>query len=175
MNPRVIIIEGAQGVGKGTVSTLLREQMPYTNLLRLSGLSGNDSNARFNTYKTHNEILNLISKTSFTGINYILDRSFLSEDVYCELGFKNYSFREYTDRLSRRLNDLALIYDVQFIVLTAREKDFKVRLLRDKPQYAGVDFKVSNSLAQQEMYIKRLKYLKGNCPNVDFGIVEIGR
>ena len=30
MKNKVIIIEGAQGVGKGTITNILREQMPYT-------------------------------------------------------------------------------------------------------------------------------------------------
>ena len=37
--PKLIIVEGANGVGKSTVSNHLREQMTSTNLLSLSGVA----------------------------------------------------------------------------------------------------------------------------------------
>ena len=38
MKPKLIIVEGAQGVGKGTVTNMLREKVPYSTLMRLSGI-----------------------------------------------------------------------------------------------------------------------------------------
>ena len=39
MKPALIIMEGAQGVGKTTLTDYIRNSLPYTNLYRLSGHS----------------------------------------------------------------------------------------------------------------------------------------
>ena len=38
-NSKIIIIEGAQGVGKTTITDFIRNTIPYTNLYRLCGTS----------------------------------------------------------------------------------------------------------------------------------------
>ena len=36
-NSKIIIVEGAQGVGKTTITDFIRNSIPYTNLYRLNG------------------------------------------------------------------------------------------------------------------------------------------
>ena len=61
MKPKLIIIEGSQGVGKGVITTLLREKIPYSTLMRLSGIKDNTKETGLNkVYKLTSYILTLI-------------------------------------------------------------------------------------------------------------------
>lgn len=154
MRPALIIVEGAQGAGKTTITDYIRNSMPYTNLYRLSGhsdstVSGKDkSKAIFDSLLTHIESLQNQS------INLLFDRTFFSEEVYTRLGYKEYSFSDLYEEYVKRLNSLD--YDIYFIVLyVPNEQDFAVRL--DRSGKAKIDyakFDISNSINQQRAYLQ---------------------
>lgn len=170
--PRLIIVEGSQGVGKGTITNILREQMTYTNLLRLSGIEGKDLVTREKVYSLRSSELVLIESTRYYGINYVLDRSFMTERVYCKLGYKEYDFAKEADCLLEYLNYVGEYYDIQYIVLTANEGDYKERLKRNKPIFNDVVFDVERSIRQQETYVGLIPHMKSLCPNIRTYVVN---
>lgn len=170
MRNKVVIIEGAQGVGKGTISSILREQMPYTNLLRLSGTNDKTKMGKNKVLHLRKSELDMIMYSKDCSINYIMDRSHISESVYCQLGYKDYEFEEETKYLNTLLNTIGLHYDVHFILLKATKEEFERRLKRDKPEFLNVNFNSRNSMRQQEEYHVELyrlrRYPSINCHEV---------
>ena len=45
-NSKIIIVEGAQGAGKTTITDFIRNAVPYTNLYRLNGTSDSTINGK---------------------------------------------------------------------------------------------------------------------------------
>lgn len=167
MKNKVIIIEGAQGVGKGTITNILREQMPYTNLLRLSGTSDKTAEGKNKVYNIRVAELDMIRNSRFCDINFILDRSYLSEVVYCKIGYKDYTFEEESLNLNNFLNELTNYYDVYVIVLTATPEEFEKRLKRDKPEFLNLKFNPDSSIRQQEAYLEEMRNLKRTYPAIN--------
>ena len=164
---KLIIVEGSQGVGKGTITNILREQMPYTNLLRLSGTSDKTVEGKNKVYNIRIAELDMIRNSRFCDINFILDRSYLSEVVYCKLGYKDYSFENERKNLNSFLGELTNFYDVYVLVLTAYPHDFSFRLRRDKPEFLNLQFNTQNSIAQQEAYLEEVYNLKRTYPTIN--------
>ena len=77
--PKLIIVEGAIGSGKSSLSRLLRENMKHTTLLSLSSIGDNTD---FNYFSYHANILNLALELRGNNQNIILERSFISNRVY---------------------------------------------------------------------------------------------
>ena len=148
--PFIVFIEGACGTGKSTVCRELREQMKYVTLMDLNGIGDKTETGEDKMFRYHNQIFDMFDYTKFCGMNYVCCRSFLSERIYCNLGYKPYSFDKYNGILINNLDYLTKWYDIYFVLLTAKEEDLKVRLNRDK--FAYQKFSVENSLAQQEQY-----------------------
>lgn len=155
--PFLIFVEGSQGVGKSTVCRELREQLKYTTLLDLSAIGDKTEEAQHKMFKYHNQILDMFDYTKFCEMNYVCCRSFLSERIYCNLGFKPYSFDRYLNILINNVDYLTKWYDVYFVLLLATEEDLKIRLNRDK--FAYQSFSVESSLAQQKQYQKEFMNL----------------
>lgn len=155
--PFLIFVEGSQGVGKSTVCRELREQLKYTTLLDLSAIGDKTEEAQHKMFKYHNQILDMFDYTKFCEMNYVCCRSFLSERIYCNLGFKPYSFDRYLNVLINNVDYLTKWYDVYFVLLLATEEDLKIRLNRDK--FAYQSFSVESSLAQQKQYQKEFMNL----------------
>ena len=167
MKNKVVIVEGAQGVGKGTITNILREQMPYTNLLRLSGTSDKTVEGKRKVYNIRIAELDMIRNNRFCDINFILDRSYLSEAVYCKIGYKDYTFEEESLNLNNFLNDLTNYYDVYVLVLTATPEEFEKRLKRDKPEFLNLKFNTESSIRQQVAYLAELKNIKRKYGNIN--------
>ncbi len=160
MRSKVVIIEGSQGTGKSTISTILREQMPYTNLLRLAGTSDKTKSGKEKVFWARNSELQMIYENRNNSISYILDRSHISEQVFCKLGHKDYTFNNENILLNKSLANIAEHYDVYFILLTADIDDFSERLKRDKPEFLDLKFNTYSSIIQQEKYIDELNNLR---------------
>lgn len=167
--PFLIFVEGSQGVGKSTVCRELREQLKYTTLLDLSAIGDKTEEAQYKMFKYHNQILDMFDYTKFCEMNYVCCRSFLSERIYCNLGFKPYSFDRYLNILINNVDYLTKWYDVCFVLLLATEEDLKIRLNRDK--FAYQSFSVESSLAQQKQYQKEFMNLAKM--NTDIKVYEI--
>ena len=157
MKPKIIFIEGSQGVGKSSVTKELREKLKYTTMLDLNAIGDKSLDGRDKMYKYHKGILNMFEDNKYNGMNFLCSRSYFSEAVYCELGYKSYDFEVQTNSLTSELTYLTNYYDVYFIVLTATEEELEERLNRNK--FAYNKFSVENSLNQQNVYKRYLRYL----------------
>lgn len=154
---KVILIEGSQGVYKSSVTNILREKLTSTNLLRLSGVKGKTKQDEVKSFSYHANVLNMVADSHECGLNWVFDRSYLSDRVYAKLGYKDYDFEYYSGVLAEKLSRLASYYDVFFFVLTADEESFKERLCRDKGEYQS--FSVESSINQQNEYLNEIEKL----------------
>lgn len=164
---KLYIIEGAQGAGKTTISRLIRENKTYTVLVSLSGTSDKTLAGEEKVFKEHWASLRMVDDCKGCDLNFVWDRSFLTERNYCLLGYKEYSFSRNYNSLLAYLKHIADDYDVHLILLTASPDELATRLKRDKPQFLDVAFNVQNSINQQETYIHMLKDIKRECPNIN--------
>ena len=154
MKPKLIIIEGAQGAGKTTLTDYIRNRLPYTNLYRLSGHSDSSEQGYFKSKKVFDALLEYVKALENSDVNLLFDRTFFSEEVYTRLGYKEYLFTPEYQRYVEILNGLD--YEIYFIVLYLEDtENFRRRLNREgkaKVDYAKFD--VTNSVNQQNMYLK---------------------
>ena len=154
MKPKLIIIEGAQGAGKTTLTDYIRNRLPYTNLYRLSGHSDSSEQGYFKSKKVFDALLEYVKALENSDVNLLFDRTFFSEEVYTRLGYKEYLFTPEYQKYVELLNSLD--YEIYFIVLYLEDtENFKRRLNREgkaKVDYAKFD--VTNSVNQQNMYLK---------------------
>ena len=157
MKPKIIFIEGCQGCGKSSITKELREKLKYTTMLDLNAIGDKSLEGRDKMYRYHKGILNMFEDNKYNDMNFLCSRSYFSEAVYCELGYKKYDFEVQTNSLTSELTYLTNYYDIYFIVLTATEEELKERLNRNK--FAYNKFSVENSLDQQEEYKRQLRYL----------------
>lgn len=147
----IIIIEGPQGVGKSTLANYLRDNIPSCNLYRLSGIKDKTKEGYEKNKKMYNDLLEYMKKLEGIGINLIFDRTFFTEEVYCNLGYKEYKFNDVYEKLVKKLNDLD--FDIYFVVLGIKDTTlYEKRLKRDHHEYQK--FSISSSVLQQEEYIK---------------------
>lgn len=160
---KIIFVHGGQGCGKSTITNLLREEMTYTTLLRLAGVPSLQKDAQLSSLRYHYSMLEGMNLSAGSGMNFVVDRSFLCEKVYANLGFKNYDFKEQHEIISNCVELLAERFDVTFVLLTANEETLNQRLNeREKVQFEGVKFDASNSINQQKEYEKEFKNLPEN-------------
>ena len=100
-------------------------------------------------------------------INLIFDRTFFTEENYCRLGVKQYSF---TDVYEKLLDEFAnLDFEIYYITLyLENENEYVERLKRDgKAVFKGAEFKAENSKKQQKIYLEMADEIKEKYPNVN--------
>ncbi len=165
-NSKIVIIEGAQGAGKTTASDFIRYYMPHTNLYRLSGTSDSSLAGLEKAKKMYFNLLDYIKKLENMSINLVFDRTFFTEENYCRLGFKEYSFTETYNELVQMLNDMN--FDIYYITLYLKDTSlFCKRLDRDGkggPEYAK--YKVESSIKQQNVYLEMAKEIQKKYKNI---------
>jgi adenylate kinase family enzyme len=149
---RIIIIEGAQGAGKSTTTNLLREKMTSVNLIRMSGVKDKSITGKSKSFRVHKTTLEMIEKLYDCDINFVLDRSFLSEVLYCELGFKPYTSEGWEDYFKTVMKSLTKKYRLEFVLLKPDKEELKERLNRNKGEYQS--FTVESSILQTNKYIE---------------------
>lgn len=165
MKPKLIIVEGAIGSGKSSLSRLMRENMKHTTLLSLSSIGNNTA---FNYFNYHANILNLLLELRGTDQNVILERSFISNRVYSMMGHNSYSFDQEFRILSRKLKALTMFYDVYVVLLCTNKVDFERRLGK-RSKFELVDHTVDEALKQQRNYMILLDQLRNegiNCTTI---------
>ena len=171
-NSKIIIVEGPQGAGKTTTTDYIRQAIPYTNLYRLSGTADITKAGKEKAKVMYEDLMDYIEKLQNKSINLLFDRTFFSEEIYCRLGFKEYSF---TDVFEKLLDKLAkLDFDIYYITLyLSNEKEFAKRLDRaGKTKVKYTEFNTESSVNQQKEYLKlasevKEKYPKINVVNID--------
>lgn len=153
----IIIIEGPQGVGKSTMANFLRDNLPTTNLYRLSGIKDKTESGKEKNKIMYLGLINYMESLEETELNLVFDRTFFSEQVYCMLGYKEYKFDDEYKRLIKKL--AALDYNIYFVVLYLKDEQlYEKRLRRTHHNYQA--FSLQSSVDQQNAYLKLANDIK---------------
>lgn len=165
-NSKLIIIEGPQGTGKTSITDYIRYSIPYTNLYRLNGTNDNTVTGLEKSKKMYNNLLDYMKTLENCSVNLVFDRTFFSEETYCRLGYKEYSFTEVYKELLKKLNELD--FEIYYITLYLKDtKIFEERLKRDdKAKVKYAQFNVNSSINQQNEYLKISDEVKEKCSNI---------
>ena len=166
-NSKIIVVEGAQGVGKTTITDFLRHTLPYSNLYRLSGTADSTAAGKKKAEEMYIDLLDYMKKLENKSINLIFDRTFFTEENYCRLGIKEYTF---TDVYEKLLDQFAkLDFDIYYITLYLQdENEYVERLKRDgKAVFKGAEFKAESSIKQQRVYLEMSKEVKEKYNNIN--------
>lgn len=165
-NSKLIVVEGAQGAGKTTYTDFIRYSLAYTNLYRLSGTSDSTMAGLKKAKDMYDTLLDYVEKLENKSINLLFDRTFFTEEVYCRMGKKEYSFTEVYNELLERFSKFD--FDIYYITLYLEDESiFEERLKRDgKAVFAASKFGADNSIAQQKEYLKMSEEIKEKYPNI---------
>ena len=166
-NSKIIIVEGPQGVGKTTITDFIRHSIPYTNLYRLSGTADTSISGKEKSKVMYEDLLDYMKKLENKSINLLFDRTFFTEEVYCRLGFKEYTFTDIYESLLEKLANLD--FDIYYIVLyLSDEKEFEKRLNREgKAKVKYTSFNKESSIKQQNEYLKLAEEIKEKYKNIN--------
>ena len=152
-NSKLIIVEGAQGAGKTTVTDYIRHSLKYTNLYRLSGTSDKTIAGKEKAIKIYDALNVYMKSLENTSVNLLFDRTFFTEENYTRLGFKEYSFSDVYYDLVKKLNDMD--FDIYYITLYLEDvSEYEKRILRkDKAIVDYAKFEAQSSINQQKVYL----------------------
>lgn len=146
---KLIIIEGPQGCGKTTLTNFLRDNIPASNLYRLSGQKDKTMTGKEKSKKMYFALLDYLKEMEHCDMNLIFDRTFFSEQVYALLGYKEYSFSDVYEELLRKLGELD--YEIYYISLYLEDLSiYETRLNRVHHNYQA--FSIESSINQQRAY-----------------------
>ena len=166
-NSKLIVVEGPQGAGKTTITDFLRHSLSYTNLYRLCGTSDSTPTGKKKAEDMYVDLIEYLKKMENKSINLVFDRTFFTEENYCRLGKKQYSF---TDVYEKLLEDFSkLDFEIYYITLYLSDESlYNERLNREgKAVFQGSKFEASNSINQQRMYLKMAEEIKEKYPNIN--------
>lgn len=166
-NSKLIVVEGAQGAGKTTITDFLRYSLSYTNLYRLCGTSDSTPTGKKKAEDMYIDLIEYMKKMENKSINLVFDRTFFTEENYCRLGKKQYSFTDVYDKL---LEDFSkLDFEIYYITLyLSNESLYNERLNREgKAAFQGSKFEAENSINQQRLYLKMAEEIKERYPNIN--------
>ena len=165
-NSKIIIVEGPQGAGKTTITDYIRKVIPYTNLYRLSGTADITKAGKEKAKVMYEDLMDYIEKLQNKSINLLFDRTFFTEEVYCRLGFKDYSFTDVYNKLLNRLSQMD--FDIYYITLyLGNEDEYITRLDRDgKAKVKFTKFEKQSSVNQQKEYLKLADEIKEKYKNI---------
>lgn len=166
-NSKIIIVEGAQGAGKTTITDFIRNSIPYTNLYRLNGTADSSPSGKEKSKKMYLGLIDYMKTLENSSINLLFDRTFFTEEVYCRLGFKEYSFTDLYEELLESLSKLD--FEIYYLTLyLSDENEFEKRLLREgKADVKYAKFKKESSIEQQNMYLKIADEISEKYPNIN--------
>ena len=165
-NSKLIVVEGPQGAGKTTVTDYIRHSLTYTNLYRLSGTSDSSPEGLNKAKKMYEDLLEYLEKLENTNINLLFDRTFFTEENYCRLGKKQYSFTEVYNKLLERFSKLD--FEIYYITLYLENTEiYNQRLQRgEKADVAYAKFGAQKSIEQQKVYLEMAEEIKEKYPNI---------
>ena len=166
-NSKLIVVEGAQGAGKTTITDFLRHSLSYTNLYRLCGTSDSTKTGLKKATDMYETLLDYVEKLENLSINLVFDRTFFTEENYCRLGKKEYSFTEEYNKLLERFSKLD--FEIYYITLYLEDENlYNERLKRtQKAVFKNSAFGVENSIEQKRVYLEMAKEIKEKYPNIN--------
>ena len=165
-NSKLIVVEGPQGAGKTTITDYLRYTIPYTNLYRLCGTADSTPTGKKKAETMYRDLVEYLKKLGNQSINLVFDRTFFTEENYCRLGKKDYTF---TDVYEKLLEDFSkLDFEIYYITLYLKEVEkYNTRLDRkDKATFKNSKFEAENSINQQKVYLEMAEDIKKKYPNI---------
>lgn len=165
-NSKLIVVEGPQGAGKTTVTDYIRHSLTYTNLYRLNGTSDSSPEGLNKAKKMYEDLLEYLEKLENTNINLLFDRTFFTEENYCRLGKKQYSFTEVYNKLLEKFSKLD--FEIYYITLYLENTEiYNQRLQRgEKADVAYAKFGAQKSIEQQKVYLEMAEEIKEKYPNI---------
>ena len=112
-------------------------------------------------------LLDYVEKLENLSINLVFDRTFFTEENYCRLGKKEYSFTEEYNKLLERFSKLD--FEIYYITLYLEDENlYNERLKRaQKAVFKNSAFGVENSIGQQRVYLEMAKEIKEKYPNIN--------
>ncbi|HAN10147.1 MAG TPA: hypothetical protein DCP90_06005 [Clostridiales bacterium] len=164
---KLIILEGPQGVGKTGLTNWLREKIVYTNLYRLTGSKyKTEEEARKRSEIMYKNLVNYVAMMEDCGVNLLFDRIFITEYVYCRLGYRSYDYSKVFKSLITKI-DLA-DFDIYLFNLKIRDVNlFAERMERGgKPSHHALMFNIENSTKQQHVYDEVMNEIKSLTENI---------
>ena len=166
-NSKLIVVEGAQGAGKTTVTDFLRHSLSYTNLYRLSGTSDSSIEGKKKSEEMYYDLLEYMKKLENKSINLVFDRTFFTEENYCRLGKKEYQFTDVYEKLLKEFSDLD--FEIYYITLYLKDTNQYVKRLdrKEKAVIKYATFEAENSIKQQEVYLEMAKEIKEKYPKIN--------
>lgn len=165
-NSKLIVVEGAQGAGKTTVTDFLRYSLSYTNLYRLCGTSDSSVEGKKKAEDMYINLLEYIKKMENKSINLVFDRTFFTEENYCRLGKKDYTFTDVYEKLLEEFSKLD--FEIYYITLYLKDVEkYHTRLDRkDKAAFKNSKFEAENSINQQRVYLEMAEEIQEKYPNI---------
>lgn len=166
-NSKLIVVEGAQGAGKTTVTDFLRHSLSYTNLYRLSGTSDSSIEGKKKSEEMYYDLLDYMKKLENKSINLVFDRTFFTEENYCRLGKKEYDFTDVYEKLLKQFSDLD--FEIYYITLYLKDTNQYAKRLdrKEKAVIKYATFEAENSIKQQEVYLEMAKEIKEKYPKIN--------
>ncbi|PAD70571.1 hypothetical protein CHH83_01850 [Bacillus sp. 7586-K] len=157
---KLIILEGARGTGKSTISFKLRQQIKHSTLINFTGFHDDGEKGLRKISNYYQNWFTFFRNLRVNIEDYIIicDRFFPSEMVFSSL-YKDYDFTSEYKMLCKLLPTLA----EEIILLNFsinNEKQLKERLIRDKIPFSNVDESVAETLKQQDEYERAIKQLR---------------
>lgn len=165
-NSKIIVVEGAQGAGKTTITDFIRHSLSYTNLYRLCGTSDTTPTGKKKAEEMYIDLIEYMEKMENKNINMLFDRIFFSEENYCRLGKKEYTFTDIYNKLLEKFSKLD--FEIYYITLYLKDENlYNERLGReDKAIFKGSEFKAQNSINQQKVYLEMAEEIKEKYPEI---------
>ena len=165
-NSKIIIVEGAQGAGKTTITDYIRHAVPYTNLYRLSGTADSSKEGKIKAKKMYEDLVDYIEKLQNMSVNLLFDRTFFTEEVYCRLGFKDYTFSDVYEKLLEKLANMD--FEIYYITMyLSNEDEFEKRIKRrGKATNKYAKFNKQSSINQQNAYLKLADEVEKTTKNI---------
>lgn len=147
--PILLIIEGSICSGKSSLSKSLREQLPHTMLMDLSSIEKDNEP---NSYMYHANVMNMILDMKGYGTNFVLSRSYISNEIYARLGKKDYDNSRNFRILTNKLELLQYWYDVKIVILASNPNEYE-RRLNKRNKFELIPHTKEEALAQQKQYL----------------------
>ena len=171
-NSKLIVIEGAQGAGKTTITDFLRHTLSYTNLYRLCGTSDSTPTGKKKAEEMYIHLMEYIKGLENKSINLVFDRTFFTEENYCRLGKKEYTFTDVYEGLLEEFSKLD--FEIYYITLYLEDENlYNIRLDRpDKAAFKNSKFEAENSINQQRVYLEMAEEIKKKYPSIKVFNVE---